>query len=290
MASRRILRFSKGTSFAPQVTFVGQRKLGIDLKYKILCWVGPQIESGYMASRGGSVHGRTGLAYDQIRAQIINLELSPGAPISESSLAQATGFSRTPVRAAIAQLVEDGLVEVFPKVGTFVTRIDPVRVKEAQFLREAVEMASLLSLELPLRTVKFAELRANLQQQRAFLDNPAVFIRLDDEFHQGLMACAGHERSWQVVSSAKGHLDRARLIGLRTIPSQVSLVRQHEQILEALIAGRQDEAESVLRAHLRIVFTDSHDLARRYPEMFALEALADRPRRIGRAGAPPQPR
>ena len=81
--------------------------------------------------------------YDELRRRVLTLQLTPGAPLSENELAAELGISRTPVRESLILLSQEGLVQVFPKVGSFVSRVDPERVADAQFLREAVELASL---------------------------------------------------------------------------------------------------------------------------------------------------
>ena len=83
------------------------------------------------------------IVYDTIRRKVLTLELPPGAALSENELAAALGVSRTPVRESLILLAEEGLVQVFPQVGSFVARVDPDGVADAQFLREAVELAAL---------------------------------------------------------------------------------------------------------------------------------------------------
>ncbi len=55
---------------------------------------------------------------DDLRDAIASLRLRPGTAILEKDLAQIYGVSRTPVREAIAKLVQEGLVSVFPQAGT----------------------------------------------------------------------------------------------------------------------------------------------------------------------------
>src|SRR3712207_6293623 len=81
--------------------------------------------------------------YTELRRRVVSLDLPPGAALSENELAAALGVSRTPVRESLILLAEEGLVQVFPQVGSFVSRVDPDRVADAQFLREAVELAAL---------------------------------------------------------------------------------------------------------------------------------------------------
>src|ERR671921_101679 len=79
--------------------------------------------------------------YGQIRQDIISLRLRPGTRLSENELALRFGTSRAPVREAIIRLAEEGLIEVLPQRGSFVTRISLSAMERARFVREALEVA-----------------------------------------------------------------------------------------------------------------------------------------------------
>ena len=83
---------------------------------------------------------------ETLRRRIISLQLPPGEPLSENELAQELGVSRTPVRESLILLREEGLVQVYRQIGSFVSLVDLARVSEAQFVREAIECASLRDL------------------------------------------------------------------------------------------------------------------------------------------------
>jgi GntR family transcriptional regulator, rspAB operon transcriptional repressor len=206
--------------------------------------------------------------YDDLRRRIVALDLGPDAPLSENVLAAELGVSRTPIREAMIMLLQDGLVQVFPKVGSFVSRIDAQRVADAQFLREAVELASLddVPTEPPAAVVE--EVRGILALQALSEEDVDTFFRLDEQFHQGLLRLAGHDGTWPAVVAAKAHLDRARRLGLQE-RSLHDFTLQHTQVLDALLSGGASQARPLLRAHLRMVFEDIEEVRRRSPELFA---------------------
>ena len=207
--------------------------------------------------------------YDELRRRVVTLQLLPGAPLSENELAAELGISRTPVRESLILLSQEGLVQVFPKVGSFVSRVDPELVADAQFLREAVELASLDDIPPEPDPAQVAALRENIVRQQGANDDPEAFFALDEEFHLGLLRLAGHERTWPTVAAAKGHLDRARRLGLTENPSTQIFREQHAAVLDALLRGDRDEARSLLRAHLRAVFADIERVRQRSPELFS---------------------
>ncbi|OZM79205.1 GntR family transcriptional regulator [Pseudonocardia sp. MH-G8] len=206
--------------------------------------------------------------YETLRREVLTLELPPGSALSENELAARLGVSRTPVRESLILLAEEGLVQVFPQVGSFVSRVDPARVADAQFLREAVELASLEDLPARPDPDLVRELRENLSAQRRPGLDVEEFFALDEAFHHALLRLSGHGNAWTTVVAAKGHLDRARRLGLQaTAPP--AFTDQHVEILDAVLAGGVAAARTAMRAHLRAVFDDVEQIRARTPELFA---------------------
>lgn len=75
--------------------------------------------------------------YEQLREQILSLELKPGAALEESRLAQALGGSRTPLREALIRLAAEGLVELLPNRGA---RVSSMELPQLQEHLEAFEL------------------------------------------------------------------------------------------------------------------------------------------------------
>jgi DNA-binding GntR family transcriptional regulator len=209
------------------------------------------------------------VVYQTLRRKMLTLELPPGAALSENELAAELGVSRTPIREGLILLSEEGLVQVFPQVGSFVSRVSPDRVADAQFLREAVELASLDDIPAEPDGVVVAALEENLRQQHAQGIGLEEFFALDEEFHRGLLELGGHERVWPTVVAAKGHLDRARRLGLHvSSTSTIRFADQHAEVLRAVLHGDRVKAKSTMRQHLRAVFDDIEQIRSRSPELF----------------------
>jgi DNA-binding GntR family transcriptional regulator len=215
---------------------------------------------------------------ETLRREIISLRLAPGAALSENELAGQLGVSRTPVRESLILLQGEGLVQVYPQVGSFVSLVDPERVAEAQFIREAIECSSLASIHVPLDAAEAAGLADDLarQERAARRNDPDAFFELDEEFHRSLLRIAGHESAWRTVTSQKAHLDRARRLSLVDTRPLTTLVEQHRSVAEALITGDRTAAIDHLRAHLRAVFDDVAAIRAARPELFS-DSGAGRP-------------
>ncbi|WP_018775550.1 GntR family transcriptional regulator [Arthrobacter sp. 131MFCol6.1] len=206
---------------------------------------------------------------ETLRRRIISLQLPPGEPLSENELAQELGVSRTPVRESLILLREEGLVQVYPQIGSFVSLVDLGRVSEAQFVREAIECASLRDLSVD--DAGIAGLRAVLQGQTEAeaAGDVEEFFRLDEEFHRELLRLAGHESAWAAVNSAKAHLDRARRLSLLETRPIATLIQQHAAVVDALETNNLADADSSLRLHLRGVFEDVQRIQQATPQLFS---------------------
>ncbi|WP_341740803.1 GntR family transcriptional regulator [Trueperella pyogenes] len=213
--------------------------------------------------------------YNILREKIINMELPPSSLLSENELANELGCSRTPVREALILLADAGLVNVVPRKGTFVSSLNFDDIKDAQFLREAVELHALETISFPLDAKVLEKIDANLKRQRAAIDGgPFDFFVLDEEFHQLILELSGHRSLWQQVSVYKTHLDRARFLGLSTRDSLSRFQKEHVSIVDHLIDGNTLAAHQALRDHLRVVLDDLKIAARRYPAIFKLAEFA----------------
>ena len=222
-----------------------------------------------MASKDRPARTNRRVVYETLRKRILTLELPPGAALSENELAAVLGVSRTPVRESLILLTEEGLVQVFPQVGSFVSRVDANKVADAQFIRESIELASLEAIPAQPQPELVAELHANLERQHSPDIDVEEFFALDELFHQGLLGLGGHASVWPTVVAAKGHLDRARRLGLQANESTVRFADEHAAVLTAVLAGDLPLARDQLRIHLRSVFGDIEKIRQRSPELFA---------------------
>ncbi|WP_179378698.1 GntR family transcriptional regulator [Jannaschia marina] len=193
-----------------------------------------------------------------LRSAILRMEVAPGQALSEADLAQSLGTSRTPLRAALQELRDQDLVETRPSRGTYVTRLDAGRLRAAQFLREALEVAAVARLaesgyDTTLDTALDAALSAQAQAVEA--GDAAGFQSFDDRFHALLAQATGHGRLAEVLAREKAQLDRLRVFSLSDPAVLTRLLEEHRAILAAVRAGDVETAAAAMRAHLRAVLS-----------------------------------
>ena len=154
--------------------------------------------------------------YVALRDAIVRGRLAPGQRLSENALAAEMGVSRTPIREGLSLLREDRLVETVPQLGSFVARVDPAAIADAQFVREALECAAIRLAAQAAGEADIAELEENLPGQERALEqgDQDAFYLLDNAFHRSLCDLSGHPAVWTVSERAKVHLNRVRRLSL----------------------------------------------------------------------------
>lgn len=208
--------------------------------------------------------------YNVLRRAIISLELVPGEALSEVGLANRYAVSRTPVREALIRLADDGLVDVVPQLGTFVSRISVRDIMEVQFIRETLERASLSHAVARIGRNDGRRLHRILdeQEEAEHTGDLEQWFATDEELHRALVEIGGHPKVWPIVSSAKAHLDRVRMLTLPDPHRLRVLHAHHHAIVEHVIAKRERQADELLRDHLHLVVDMLEDFHRKHPDYF----------------------
>lgn len=209
--------------------------------------------------------------YSLLKRMIIGLVFKPNEALSEKELALRLGVSRTPVREALIRLADETLVDVFPQRGTVVSPIKVAEVMEAQFLREALEAAvTRRAAEQPAPAlIRELSRLLDMQRQAATAGQPEEYMPLDEAFHRTISEGTGMPRSWRLIQSVKGQMDRVRFLSLPNKAHLLLLTDQHAEIFKAIETQDPDRAEAAMRHHLKEVLKTIQELAAEMPAIFA---------------------
>ncbi len=109
--------------------------------------------------------------YLSLREAIVGLRYAPGEVLRKAEVCEALGVSRSPVSDAITRLAADGLVDVHPQAGTYVSRISMAEIREGAFIREALELAAIEHVARCVTDEQIGLLKRNLRIQRVMLDD-----------------------------------------------------------------------------------------------------------------------
>ncbi|MEO9340793.1 GntR family transcriptional regulator [Mesorhizobium sp. SB112] len=195
--------------------------------------------------------------YAQLREEIVTLRRAPGSPISDKLLSQERSISRTPVREALLKLADEGLVQVIPRSGTYVSRINLGMLRDAQFVRIALEIEAVQDAARCASKSDFRALERIIGQQTAIagqMREMAEFYRLDEQFHRTIFEIGKRDGVWPVLERAKTQLQRMRYISLGDTGRQAMVIKEHQAIISAIAQGDATLASETMRAHIDAAF------------------------------------
>jgi DNA-binding GntR family transcriptional regulator len=187
-------------------------------------------------------------AYHEIRGLIVSLELAPGAVIDERELIERLEIGRTPVREALRRLSHEGLVEVYPRRGMFVTGVDVRELARLSEVREVLEPeAARLAAERATDTDR-VELSALLAELDA---GSSELMDLDERIHRAVYRAAHNDLLEATLEQYYVLALRIWSIALDRAHELEEAVEAHRTLLEAIQAGDGDRAADTMRAHVQ---------------------------------------
>lgn len=214
--------------------------------------------------------------YAQLKEQILHLELPPGAAISEIETAEKYNISRTPIRDAFKRLEREGLLEIRPHIGTFISLIDLNAVSDVLYIREVLEFSVLSDLSRMYDKSQDLRIRLLLQEQQELLDSDMpiedlsrAFINCDNEFHTALFDAAGKKNISRFLYEYNSQYERFRtFINFNGKEDLQKLYESHIQIWDLIIRKDLDGLKDCINHHLYDGFSSSTDVIRKCPEYF----------------------
>lgn len=209
----------------------------------------------------------TDQVYEALYDRVINLTLPPGARLSEAEVATQMGVSRQPVRDAFFRLSQLGFIQIRPQRATTVTPISEEAIRQAHFIRHALEVACIREATTRLTNAQHEALAMLIDRQQAAIeaDDRGLFHTLDDRFHHDICAYSGLEFVWTLVRDNKGHMDRARYLSLSY--NAGNAMAEHHVILHALRQRDEDAAIAAITDHLSRINETLARLRAEQPEM-----------------------
>ncbi|KAA9165513.1 GntR family transcriptional regulator [Amycolatopsis acidicola] len=192
-----------------------------------------------------------------IRARIMSGEFAIGAPLRQASLAEEFGVSRTPVREALRQLQNGGLIEVLPNRGAVIRVPTPWEVREAYEVRAELEgMAArraagrISRSQLGTLTDANSVLRAALAGTTG--ESSPETQAANDSFHTVISEAAGNGWLTSMVSRINESFPRnvSSLVLAGSERHRHENVAQHDEIIAALDAGDAARAREAMHTHI----------------------------------------
>jgi len=190
--------------------------------------------------------------FDTLREAIITGELKPGERLMEVKLAEKMGVSRTPVREAIRMLELEGLVDMLPRKGAHVAELSVKDIMDVLEVRAAMDS---LATRLAAERITDDEIKELRQIQAQFINyveknNLQGSIKKDVEFHELIYRASRNDRLLQINNNLREQVQRFRVIYIKDYSSPKNLIKEHEDICDAISARNSDMAQECAKIHI----------------------------------------
>ena len=189
---------------------------------------------------------------ERLRQRIFAHELTPGTWIDEQKLAEQYGISRTPLREALKVLASEGLVELRPRRGCYVTEISRQDLDDIFPLMAMLEGRCAAEA---VRNARTADISA-LQEIHARLEAAArdgridAFFEANQEFHKKIQELSGNRWLLSVIQDLRKVLKLSRLHSLSLEGRLQQSLDEHRLIMAALANSDAGKAEKLMHDHL----------------------------------------
>jgi len=220
-----------------------------------------------------------------LRDAIVSGRYRPGDRLNESKIAREFGISRIPVREALMQLQEHGLVMNHERRGMFVTRLSEEDVQRINSLRVVLEAEALKLCRLKISKKDAARLTDIMTRMEAWTEGSEMdAAALDLEFHRTLWEAAGNPYLTKALDSLVTSLFAHKALENVSADVQRWLLHHHRALLDVALGNSNVEPEAAIIFHMRTGYNEperfsSFGVARAPTEETPSNKKRDRPRK-----------
>ncbi len=192
------------------------------------------------------------VVFNTLRKAILKGELKPGERLMEIALAERLGVSRTPVREAMRKLELEGLVVMIPRRGAQVANITEKDLNDVLEVRIALENLSIENACTRMTEEQLSQLwEAAKVFERTMADGNLVKLaEADVAFHEVIYQSSDNRRLNQVLNNLREQIYRYRVEYLKDEETRNLLVKEHEELYEAIKARDVKTAQKISFRHI----------------------------------------
>lgn len=196
--------------------------------------------------------------YEQLAQDILLLRIKPGEVISESQLCERFEVSRTPIRGVLQRLAQADLVDIVPRKGTRVTRIDYRIVDQMIYQRMAVEGMVLRDYIRSSGPLDAEIVRKSLTDLTANYDtgmkdgnfDPERFRDQDLQMHEIWFQKMHRELLWDNIRKTQSSYSRFCMLDMLETQNYEHVIREHGLLLQVIEEKNEAAIEALLSRHL----------------------------------------
>ena len=194
-----------------------------------------------------------GRVFHTLREDILSGRYRENEELREMAISEKLGVSRTPVREALRQLELEGLVNIIPNKGAYVTRITEKDVADIYAMRALLEglCARWAAEHIDEKQLEALEENIYLSEFHAHKQHPQQLTELDDAFHEILYEACGSKILRHQLRDFHEYVKQMRRRSLSDSERGMEAVEEHKRIMEALQNRDADRAEAQAALHMQ---------------------------------------
>lgn len=193
-----------------------------------------------------------GRVFHKLREDILNGKYKENDELREVAIGEELGVSRTPVREAFRQLELEGLIQIVPNKGAYVTGITRKDVQDIYMIRSLLEGLCARWATENITDEQMAEMEENifLSKFHAEKGHYDQLAELDNRFHEIMYEACNSKMLEHQLRDFHQYVLRVRKKTLSNVSRGNKSNEEHEMIMEAIKAKDADRAEALANAHM----------------------------------------
>ncbi|MFJ5700030.1 GntR family transcriptional regulator [Arthrobacter sp. NPDC093139] len=190
-------------------------------------------------------------AYYRLRDAIVRGELAPGEKLKDSDVAELLGLSRTPVREAMARLIDSGLVEAKPGV---YTKVAPLNQRDVAANLAVLKALDAVAVEAAVPRLTERDMKSLRQTNRSFATHVNKHdvdkaLAADDAFHQIIIDAAGNPVIARIIEQLHPQLHRVLYRKFGSLFGGAETIEHHEALIQKFEEGDSAGAAALSSTH-----------------------------------------
>lgn len=192
--------------------------------------------------------------YQIIKKEICDGNYLPGQWLQEKELAEKMNVSRSPVREALKQLVDEGLAIEYPNKGVFVKEFSSKDIEEIYDVRIMLESYAIKNSVKVITSINIKDLMEILQNLSDCYEKNDIsnYIEYDTQLHQYIVKLGGNSLVSDIYKRIYSQVQQFRIYSLTTKKRFDDSIIEHRKVVENMIASNWKEADRINRIHLAL--------------------------------------
>lgn len=234
----------------------------------------------------GDMKPLTDIVYGKLKSSIIVGNFAPGERISERKLSELMGISTTTIKRALNRLSVEGLVEIMPRKGTYISRFYLSSIEEIGIIRAALEGVAVKLAAEKVTEDELAKLRRQISLMETYTENGDVdrLVEANSGFHRMIREIARNLYMSQLINIVHSFDITVRKRALVDPEEARRGINEHKAIFQAIADRNGVFAEELIKEHIlrtsRFVVKEMKDEIQKKRTM--AEAIAEEKQRSGK--------